>query len=392
MADREFDVVLFGATGFTGKLTAEYLAARAGPHTRWALAGRNRDKLEHVRADLAAIDPILGSMPLLHAEVGNPSSLSAIASAAKVVITTVGPYIHYGEPLVAACAAAGTGYLDLTGEPEFVDRMWLGYHEQAQRTGARIIHSCGFDSIPFDMGVLFTVDQLPENVPLVVKGFLRFGGTFSGGTYHSAIHIMARLRQGAAVARQRKQREERPADRRIHGIDGRPYRDREAGGWVVPVPTIDPQHVLRSARALPRYGPDFAYGHYWVMGSLPKLVGFGAGVGGLVGVSQLPPARKLMLRIKDPGEGPTPEQRAKGWFKFKCVGSSGDGHRVVTQVSGGDPGYGDTAKMLGECGLCLAHDDLPEVSGQTTTAVAMGQSLIDRLTAAGIGFDVLEAG
>jgi short subunit dehydrogenase-like uncharacterized protein len=391
VTDRQYEVVLFGATGFTGALTAHYLARGAAADTRWALAGRNRAKLETLRDELAAVDHRLAELPLLHADIGDPASLQAVATSTKVVITTVGPYIHYGEPLVAACAAAGTDYVDLTGEPEFVDRMWLGYHEQAQRSGARLIHSCGFDSIPYDLGVLYTVDQLPEDVPLSVKAFFRASGTFSGGTYHSAINIMGRLRQGAIVARQRKRREQQPVDRRIRGIAGAPYNDPDAGGWVVPVPTIDPQHVLRSARALTRYGPDFSYGHYLVLGKLPMVAGFAVGAGALIAAAQLPPTRNLLLKLKDPGDGPTPEQRAKAWFKVTLVGTAGTGQRVVTEVSGGDPGYGETAKMLGESALCLAKDDLPEVSGQSTTAAAMGQALIDRLVAAGIGFGVVES-
>jgi short subunit dehydrogenase-like uncharacterized protein len=391
MTDREYDVVLFGATGFTGALTARYLAEGAAADTRWALAGRNRGKLEALRDELSAIDQRLSELPLLHADVGDPASLEEVAASTKVVITTVGPYINYGEPLVAACAAAGTDYVDLTGEPEFVDRMWLGYHEQAKRTGARLIHSCGFDSIPYDLGVLHTVGQLPEGEPLRVKGFFKASGTFSGGTYHSAIHIMGRLRQGATVARQRKRLEERPAGRKVHGIAGPPYNEPDVGGWVVPVPTIDPQHVLRSARALERYGPDFGYGHYIVLNKLPIVAGFALGAGAVVAAAQLPPARKLLLKLKDPGEGPSAEQRAKSWFKVRFVGTAPDsGSRVVTEVSGGDPGYGETAKMLSQSALCLAKDELPDVAGQTTPAVAMGQALIDRLVKAGIRFEVTE--
>src|SRR5579859_3527902 len=244
MAEREYDVVVFGATGFTGALTAEYLARRAPAGTRWAIAGRNREKLEQVRARW---DSGLAQPPLLQADVTDAQSLRAVAEAARVVITTVGPYIRYGEPLVAACAAAGTDYVDLTGEPEFVDRMWLGYHEQAVETGARIVHSCGFDSIPYDLGALFTVSQLPEGVPIALEGFVRVGGTFSGGTYQSTIEIVSRLRQSMSVARERRSREPRSSARRVRGAAGLPHHDDFGGGWVVPFPTIDPQTVLRSA-------------------------------------------------------------------------------------------------------------------------------------------------
>src|ERR1700752_131728 len=168
-AEREHHVVLFGATGFTGGLTAEDLpAAATGP--RWALAGRSRQKLEAVRDRLTQIDPAAGYLDLLIADINDAQSVRRVAESAKVVITTVGPYINYGEPVVAACATAGTDYVDLTGEPEFVDLMWLRYHEQAQASGARLVHSCGFDSIPYDLGVLYTVQQLPEAVPISISG------------------------------------------------------------------------------------------------------------------------------------------------------------------------------------------------------------------------------
>ena len=197
---------MFGATGFTGGLTAEYLARNAPEGMRWALAGRNMGKLEDVRRRLG---DAWTELPLLHADSGDPALVRAVADATKVVITTVGPYIRYGEPLVAACAAAGTDYVDLTGEPEFVDRMWLSYHEQAERSGARIVHSCGFDSIPYDLGVQFTVEQLPEGVPISVDGFVRTNGSFSGGTYQSTIEIFSRMRSASGVARERRQREGR---------------------------------------------------------------------------------------------------------------------------------------------------------------------------------------
>src|SRR3954449_4126418 len=198
---REHDVVLFGATGFTGALTAEYLAANVPEGTSWALAGRNADKLAALR-DRLGVD-----VPLLHADVTDPGSMRELAEGARVVITTVGPYLNYGEPLVAACAEAGTDYVDLTGEPEFVDRMYINHHARAAETGARIVHACGFDSIPHDLGVLFTVEQLPEGVPLRVEGFVRAGGSPSGGTFHSAITAFSRVRHTAQAHRERRELE-----------------------------------------------------------------------------------------------------------------------------------------------------------------------------------------
>ncbi len=387
-SEREYEIVLYGATGFTGGLTAEYLARR-GESRRWALAGRSATKLEAVRDRLTAIDGSLSQLALIDADARDPASLRGLAESTRVVISTVGPYIHYGEPLVAACAAAGTDYVDLTGEPEFVDEMWLRHHDSAQRSGARLVHCCGFDSIPHDLGVLYTVGQLPEGAPIKVEGFLRAGGTFSGGTYHSAVNVLGRLRQGRQAATRRSRLEDRPAGRRIQGITGRPRHDATAGGWVLPAPTIDPIVVLRSARALERYGPDFSYGHYIVFKRLAMLGGAVAGAGAVAGLAQLPPTRDLLLKLKDPGDGPTPEQREQGWFRVRFVGEAG-ATRVVTEVTGGDPGYGETSKMLAEAALCLAQDELPERAGQLTPAVAMGQPLIDRLTRAGIGFRTVD--
>ncbi|HEY2319195.1 MAG TPA: saccharopine dehydrogenase NADP-binding domain-containing protein [Solirubrobacteraceae bacterium] len=381
---------MFGATGFTGALTAEYLAGVAGAAGgagvvggagagSWAIAGRSRAKLDAVRERLAA------DVPVIVADVNDPASMRRLAESTKVVITTVGPYSHYGEPVVAACAAAGTDYVDLTGEPEFVDLMWLRHHEQAQRTGARLVHSCGFDSIPYDLGALFTVGQLPREAPIKLEGFVRVGGTFSGGTLHSAVHIMSRLRQSRQVAEQRKRLEGRPAGRSVRGVTGLPHHDDTAAGWVIPAPTIDPVTVLRSARALDTYGPDFSYAHYIVARRLPVAAGIVAGVGTVVALAQLPPTRKALLALRDSGQGPSPDERAKSWFTVRFRGEGG-GRRLVTEVSGGDPGYSETSKMLAEAALCLANDDLPERAGQLTPAVAMGQALIDRLLAAGIRF------
>jgi short subunit dehydrogenase-like uncharacterized protein len=384
MADREYDVVLFGATGFTGALTAEYLAANAPPDLRWAIAARNQQKLDDVRRRLDGADP-----GVIQADSTDESSLRALAEQTKVVVTTVGPYLNYGEPLVAACAAAGTDYVDLTGEPEFVDRMWLNYHDEAQRNGARIVHSCGFDSIPYDLGALYTVQQLPENTPIALEGFMRANGAFSGGTYASAITAFSRVRHMASAARERGRREERPAGRKVKGERGLPHHDRLAGGWVVPFPTIDPQTVLRSARALDRYGPEFTYSHYLVVGNPALIPALGIGAGTVMALAQLPPARDVMLKLKPSGEGPGPEQRDKHWFRVRFRARA-DGQTLATEVRGGDPGYGETSKMIAEAGMCLARDELPPTAGQVTPAVAMGQALIDRLQRAGIEFRVLE--
>jgi short subunit dehydrogenase-like uncharacterized protein len=304
------------------------------------------------------------------------------------VITTVGPYIRYGEPLVAACAEAGTDYVDLCGEPEFVDRMWLKYNARATETGARLVHSCGFDSIPHDLGVRYTVLRLPEGVPITVEGFVRTNGTFSGGTYHSTVEILSRLRQSKQAASERRRLEPRPHGRIVKGLTRPPHHDETGGGWVVAPPLIDPLVVLRSARALDRYGPEFRYAHYIVVKRLPTLAMLGAGAAALATLAQVKPTRDLLLKYMDQGDGPSEAKRSESWFNVRFKGEGG-GRRVIVEVSGGDPGYGETSKMLAEAAMCLAHDKLPRTAGQVTPAVAMGHRLTERLIDAAIRFHIV---
>lgn len=387
--ERTYDVVLFGATGFTGGLTAEYLARHAPTGLRWALAGRNPERLAAVRGRLAAIDPALAELPLLTADVTDADTLRALAESARVVASTVGPYVHHGEPLVAACATAGTDYLDITGESEFVDLMYVRHHAEATRTGARLVHACGFDSIPHDLGAWFTVKQLPADVPITVDGYVRAGGRFSAGTYHSALTAFSRTGQASQAARDRRAVEPRPTDRRVRAVPGRLARSAELGIWTVPLPTIDPQVVRRSAAARPEYGPDFRYRHFAAVKRLPTVLAGAAGLGALIGLVKLPPSRRWLLGRLASGQGPTPEQRASSWFRVRFVGVGG-GQRVVTEVAGGDPGYDETAKMLAESALCLALDELPPTAGQLTPVAAMGDALLDRLVRAGLTFRVLD--
>ncbi|MGI5459682.1 saccharopine dehydrogenase family protein [Streptomyces sp. CA-249302] len=385
--DRPYDIVLFGATGFVGTLTAEYLAAHAPEGLRWAIAGRSERKLAELRERLPGGDKVAA----LRADVAEPGSLRELAEHARVVATTVGPYVTYGEELVAACADSGADYLDLTGEPEFVDLTYVRHDARARETGARLVHACGFDSIPHDLGAYFTVKQLPEDVPLKVDGFVTADATFSGGTFASALNQFARVRPMLAAERDRRRHEPRLVGRRAAAPTGAPRFAKEVGAWALPLPTIDPQIVARSAKALPRYGPDFRYRHYAAVRHLPVAMGGVAAMGALVTVAQLPPARRWLSDRLKPGEGPGAEKRAKSWFSVRFVGEGG-GRRVFTEVSGGDPGYDETAKMFAESALSLAFDELPATSGQVTTAVAMGDALTDRLRRAGITFRVAATG
>lgn len=386
-AERAYDIVLFGATGFVGALTAEYLAAHAPEGLRWAVAGRSERKLERLRERLGEQLPGAKDVGVLPADAADPVSMRALARRTRVLATTVGPYVTHGEELVAACADAGTDYLDLSGEPEFVDLTYVRHDARARETGARLVHACGFDSVPHDLGAYFTVRQLPEGVPVTVDGFVRADAMVSGGTLTSALGQLSRGRQLRAAARDRRRHEPRTPGRRVRAALGAPRFAPEVGAWALPLPTIDGQVVERSARALERYGPDFRYRHYAAVESLPYAVGGAAAVGALAVAAQLPPVRdRLAVRLA-PGEGPSAEKRARSWFSVRFVGE-GDGRRVYTEVAGGDPGYDESAKMLAESALSLALDDLPHTAGQVTTAAAMGDALIGRLRAAGITFRV----
>ncbi|KQY56804.1 MULTISPECIES: saccharopine dehydrogenase family protein [unclassified Nocardioides] len=388
MADREFDIVLFGATGFTGGLTAEYLARHAPARLRWALAGRSKAKLEAVRDRLVAIDPRLEVMELLVADAADAAALGEVAARARVVISTVGPYLAYGEPLVAACAEKGTDYVDLTGEPEFVDRMWLAHHDTAVASGARLVHCCGFDSIPHDLGVFYTMRHLPPDVPANVRGVVRSNATFSGGTFHSALGAMERARQMKAAFAERRRKERRSEGRSSRAVAGKPHRDRLLGYWLLPLPTIDPQVVQRSGAALASYGPKFIYSHYAGTKTLRYAAGGAVGVTALAAAAQVGPVRNFLKGKVKQGEGPSEGRRRKSWFTVDFVGEAG-GEVVHTRVSGGDPGYTETSKMLAESALCLAFDENPETAGQVTPAVAMGDRLLDRLRSAGMGFETI---
>jgi short subunit dehydrogenase-like uncharacterized protein len=382
--------VLFGATGFTGGLTAAYLAEHAPDDLNWGIAGRNREKLERLRDDLHERFGSGDQLEILEADVTDHGSLRRVAERAKVVATTVGPYLEYGEPLVAACAEVGADYVDLTGEQEFVDRMYLEHGRRAENSGARLVHACGFDSIPHDLGALMTVEQLPDDQPLRVKGYVSAGGTISGGTFASALTMFSRPRQMTTIARQRRLEEPKPEGRRVRAVTAAPGYDRAVGKWVLPFPSLDPQVIARSAQALPAYGPDFTYSHFIALPDPFSAAGIALGAGGVFALAQLPPTRALLQRMRPSGSGPSEAQREKGWFRVRFVGEAADGQSVRTEVAGGDPGYGETAKMLAESAMCLATDDLPETAGQVTTATAMGEALRVRLERAGMTFRVLD--
>jgi len=388
---RDYDVVVLGASGFTGGLTADHLAARAPAGLRWAVAGRRRSALEEMSAER------WGGVPVVEADTTDAASLAALAASTRVLVTTVGPYLRHGEPVVAACAEAGTDYVDLTGEPEFVDRVYLAHHETARRTGARIVHACGFDSVPHDLGVYHALRELAGGVdgfggglqePVRVRGVVRTNATFSGGTFHSALGQVSRPRQVREAHRARRRVEPRPQGRRVRAVAGRPGRDPLLGYWLLPLPTIDPAVVVRSAAALPAYGPDVTYSHYAGTRTLRYAAGGVAGVAALLVAAQVGPLRRRLEQRVPSGAGPSERRRERSWFSVDVVAETPT--RIVhTRVLGGDPGYTETARMLGESALCLALDDNPPSAGSVTTAAAMGEALLARLQAVGLRFEVV---
>jgi short subunit dehydrogenase-like uncharacterized protein len=390
-AERLYDVVVYGATGFTGGLVAEYLARHVGDRVRWAIAGRNPERLAEVKEYLVALDPACADVGVVEADSRDWASLVIMASKARVVLTTVGPYVKDGDHLVRACVASGADYVDITGEPEFVNRVIAEYDQPAREKGVRVVNCCGFDSIPPDLGVLHAVTHLPEDEPIAVDGYVQARIIPSGGTWQSLVLAASRLREASEQQRAKSASGDDAGGRRVRAVKPEFRRDARLGAWVFPMPTIDPLVVCRSARVLGRYGPDFRYAHHGASSSLARLVVTGLGVGLVVALAQFGPTRQRLLEYRKPGEGPTAEQRAANWFKITFVARS-QSKEVVTRVSGGDAGYSETAKMVAESALCLVEDRdrLPERAGVLTPAVAMGEVLIGRLQRAGIRFELLE--
>jgi short subunit dehydrogenase-like uncharacterized protein len=320
-------------------------------------------------------------------------ALRRIAARTRVLVNAVGPYTTHGDAVVAACAELGTDYVDLAAESEFVDLSYVRHHERATRTNARLVHSCGFDSIPFDLGTLHTLMQLPEGMPIRVRAFaqLHLGGvrpaarSFSSGSVRSALVMLSRPRRRSRARSARLALEPVPEHRTVAVPLCRPHRPRGMKGWALPAPRFDSQVVRRSAAALDRYGPDFSYEQYVLVRRLRTAVG-AIGVGGaMFALAQLRPVRERMLAHLPPRAGPTAAERERRSFTVTLIGEA-DGRRVLAEVSGGDPGYEESAKMLAEAALCLAYDELPRCSGQVTPATAMGEILIARLARRGIAF------
>ena len=407
--DREHDIVLFGASGFVGRLTADYLARQETQGVRIALAGRSREKLERTLAELGAR---AADWPLIVADSSDADAMAALAGSTRVVATTVGPYMRYGLPLAAACAAAGTHYADLTGEVLFMRRSIDDNDAAARASGARIVHTCGFDSIPSDLGVLALHQHAQEHglgalqdTTLVVTAMR---GGASGGTIDSLRGQLdiARADKSArrvmldpyALSPDRGAEPDLGPQRDPMGV----VRDAQLGGFLAPfvMGTVNTR-VVRRSNALQghAYGRSLRYRELMLGGGLPlgpvKAGAIAGGVGALVAGLSLPPTRKLLDRVlPDPGEGPSEQARERGFFNIDIHTQTASGARLVSEIRApGDPGYKATAVMLGESALALALDGerLPDVAGVLTPSTAIGEVLTERLRRAGHSYRVRTA-
>jgi short subunit dehydrogenase-like uncharacterized protein len=407
-AAREFDIVLYGATGFVGKLTAEYLA-RAGGDARIALAGRSAERLLAVRESLGQSAQ---SWPVIAADAAQPSTLDEMAARTQVVVTTVGPYNRYGLPLVAACAAAGTDYADLTGEAMFIREAIDLYHKQAADTGARIVHCCGFDSVPSDMSVyaLYRAAHDDGAGELTDTNFVvrSFSGGLSGGTVASLTDVMRAASSDAEVRRQLADPYTLSTDRGAEPDFGRqPDQPWGRGGQIAPelaglwttgfvMASINTRIVRRSNALLDwAYGRQFRYQESMSVGSSPLApVASAVMAGALNGASNLGsryfrllPRRLLDRVLPKPGTGPSPAARERGYYRIETYTTTTSGARYVARMEQqGDPGYKATSVLLGECGLALAldRDKLSGLHGVLTPAAAMGDALLARFEGAGV--------
>jgi short subunit dehydrogenase-like uncharacterized protein len=406
--EREYDLVLFGASSFVGQLTAAYLARNLPPDFTVALAGRSKQKLEKTRS---ALPGRAVEWPIVIADSNDQKSLAAMAGSTRVVVTTVGPYAKYGLPLVTACAQVGTDYADLTGEPLFMRESIDSADALAKESGARIVHTCGFDSIPSDLGVLALHEAAQaagagdlRETTLVVKAMK---GGFSGGTIDSMKVQIDTVKSDSAARRlaadpyalspNRSGEPDGKDERDSMGIS----RDPETGDFLAPfVMASVNTRVVRRSNALTgwAYGRDLRYQELMKAGRGPvgaaRAAAVVAGLGGLVAGLAFRPTRAVLDRLlPDPGEGPSEKSRESGFFHMETTATTSSGRRFRCRIQApGDPGYKATAVMLGEAGLCLAQDSdrTPDRAGVLTPATAMGTVLTDRLRAAGHAYEVTE--
>ncbi|MBR1141439.1 MULTISPECIES: saccharopine dehydrogenase family protein [Bradyrhizobium] len=390
MTSPKFDLIVYGATGFTGKLVAEYLTTqyRGDASLRWAMAGRSLDKLAAVRDEIGAP----ADTPLIAADASDPASLAAMVAQTKLVLTTVGPYQFYGNELVAACVDTGTDYVDLCGEPVWMRQTIDKHQAAAEKSGARIMFSCGFDSVPFELGVYFVQQQAKKVLGATaarVKGRVRgMSGTLSGGTAASAkatfdavakdLSLVSILKDAFALTPGFKGPKQ-PAG-------NKPLYEEDLQSWTAPfmMALINTRNVHRSNMLMGfPYGQDFVY---------DEMVLTGPGEKGEANAKKVMAANaeKTGPNAPKPGEGPSKEEREKGYYNLLFVAIAADGRQVRATVKGDrDPGYGSTSKMISECAIGLLRDGANVKGGFWTPGAALGDSLIKRLVDhAGLTFTV----
>ncbi|MDB4839598.1 saccharopine dehydrogenase NADP-binding domain-containing protein [Amylibacter sp.] len=396
MTERPFDIVLYGASGFTGQLVAEYLAS-AHTDLQWAIAGRNQQKLERCRRELGEPD-----LPILIADSDDATQLKAMALQAKVIISTVGPYARHGSLLLETCAREGTHYCDLTGEAQWMAAVYASVDPLAKASGARLVHCCGFDSIPSDLSVYFLQKQFKERYGRYasrVSGRMgRASGGVSGGTVASLMLVAEQASQDPVIrARIMDPYALYPAG--VAPGSDKPDQtgvawDEDFDSWTAPfvMAAINTKVVRRShALAGLPYGDQFNYDESQLCDSRAKALLSAGGLGTVMAGTFFAPTRALLKKLlPDPGEGPNESKRENGFFEFWTHGSDGNDHLRVKVTGQRDPGYGATSRMLAQAALCLAQDSLSVGGGIWTPASAMGDALLQRLPGVDIHFKVVE--
>ena len=396
MTERAFDIVLYGASGFTGQLVAEYLAS-AHTELRWAIAGRNQHKLERCRRDLGAPD-----LPILIADSDDADQLKTMALQAKVIISTVGPYARHGSLLLETCAREGTHYCDLTGEAQWMAEVYAKVDPLAKASGARLVHCCGFDSIPSDLSVYFLQKEFKARFGRYasrVSGRMgRASGGVSGGTVASLMLVAEQASQDPVIrARIMDPYALYPAG--VSPGSDKPDQtgvawDDDFDSWTAPfvMAAINTKVVRRShALAGLPYGDHFGYDESQLCDSRAKALLSAGGLGTVMAGTFFAPTRALLKKLlPDPGEGPDESKRENGFFEFWAHGSDGSDHLRVKVTGQRDPGYGATSRMLAQAALCLAQDSLAVDGGIWTPASAMGDALLQRLPSVDIHFKVVE--
>ena len=409
--NREYSIVVWGASGFTGKLTAEYLLGRYGvnEHFTWALGGRNQKKLEEVRAEISETTGISAeTLPIIVGDSDDDVFLEDLARRTHVVCTTVGPYAKYGSKLVSACARAGTDYCDLTGELQWVKRMIDAHHEEAVANHARIVFTCGFDCIPSDIGAYFMHQEMQKrhgvpcsHIQFRVNGF---SGGASGGTIASMLNMMDEAEKDSTIfSTLSAPYSINPAGQQSGPDSGEavlPSYDKNFNQWIAPfvMGAVNTKVVRRSNALMDyAYGQDFRYDEAVLCGRGPLGLtkATATGIGGALGMGAMalgPIRRFASSRLPQPGDGPSLEKREAGFFKMTLLGHhpTDPSLNLTAQIEGDrDPGYGSTSKMLGESAVCLAKDHLTSIGGCLTPASAMGDALLARLPKnAGVSFQL----